>query len=67
MSQTKIIKYQSLTICDHYTFNIMAVGKNIPRRKGKEKKYHLPYNFKAVGKNIKCGRRRKLRGRKSRF
>ena len=48
MSQTKIIKYQSRMICDHYTFNVMAVGKNIPCKKGKEKKYHIPYNIKAV-------------------
>ena len=34
----------------------MAVGKNIKRKRGKGKQYHLPYNIKSVGKNIKLER-----------
>ena len=34
----------------------MAVGKNITFKKGKGKKYRLPYDKKAVGKNIMWAR-----------
>ena len=34
----------------------MAVGKNIKRKRGKGKQYHLPFNIKSVGKNIKFER-----------
>ena len=34
--------------------NIMAMGKKITWKKGKQ--YYLPYNIEAVGKNIKWGR-----------
>ena len=35
--------------------NCKSVGKNIPRKNGIGKKYHLPVNIKATGKNIKLG------------
>ena len=48
----------------------MAVGKNITRKKGGGKQYHLPCNIKGCWEEYhvrKRGRGRKFRGRKSRF
>ena len=35
---------------------LWSVDKNITRKKGLGKQYHISYNIKAVGKNIKWGR-----------